>query len=102
MKSLVASLFMLMGALLCTTPAHAATLHGTVSSGASRTPIAGARITLHAARMERTATTDAEGAYQFGDLEAGKAYTLAVEASGLTRFEQRGIVLAANEDRLFD
>ena len=102
MKMRLASLFMLMGALLCTAPVGAASLHGTVSSGASHTPIAGARITLHAARMERTATTDAEGAYQFGDLEAGKAYTLAVEASGLTRFEQRGIVLAANEDRLFD
>lgn len=102
MKMRLASLLLLTGALFFASPAQAASLHGTVSSGANRTPIAGARVTLRAAHVERTATTDGEGTYQFANLEAGKAYTLMVQAPNLVQFERRGLIFAAEEDRLFD
>ncbi|MDX3239599.1 MFS transporter [Streptomyces sp. ME03-5709C] len=58
-----------------------ARLHGTVLGGAERTPLPEARVTLidAAGNVVATATTGADGAYAFGDLDAGE---YALVASG--------------------
>lgn len=51
-----------------------ARLHGTVLGGVARTPLTEARVTLidAAGNVVATATTGADGAYAFGDLDAGE------------------------------
>ncbi|MDX3097612.1 MFS transporter [Streptomyces sp. ME19-03-3] len=58
-----------------------ARLHGTVLGGVARTPLPEARVTLidAAGNVVATATTGADGAYAFGDLDAGE---YALVASG--------------------
>ena len=49
-------------------------LHGTVLGGTGRTPLPEARVTLidAAGNVVATATTGTDGAYAFGDLDAGE------------------------------
>ncbi|MFD9032706.1 MFS transporter [Streptomyces sp. NPDC059567] len=57
--------------------AAGAVVHGTVRAGLDHRPLADARVTLvdAAGNVKASATTDAEGAYAFADLDAGE-YTL--------------------------
>lgn len=71
-------------------------LRGIVSD-ASGSAIIGATVTLRniESGVERGATTDASGEYQFLQLPAGK-YTLTVVASGFANYEVKDMALAVN------
>ena len=51
---------------------------------------------------EQTATTSADGTYQFSNLEYGKVYRLTVAARGAEPFDRSNIVLTAGESRRID
>jgi hypothetical protein len=84
------------------TYALAGTLHGTVTASANKTPIANARVVLKANGHEQTATTDAEGRYQFSAVEPSLTYSITIEATGLQPFSQSDIVLTGDEAREID
>ncbi len=69
-------------------------LVGHVVSATGDKPVAGADVSLDTAYRERSATTDAKGAFEFKDVAPGRA-TIVVEAKGFGRQQQR---LAATED----
>jgi hypothetical protein len=75
-----------------------ASLFGTVSDAQGATiPNAKVTITSSATGLSRTAATDASGGFVFSLLPVG-TYTLSVEQTGFRKYEQRNIVLQANEN----
>src|SRR5213593_1348494 len=75
-----------------------ASLFGTVSDAQGATiPNAKVTITSSATGLPRTAATDASGGFVFSLLPVG-TYTLSVEQTGFRKYEQRNIVLQANEN----
>ncbi|HWB96756.1 MAG TPA: carboxypeptidase-like regulatory domain-containing protein, partial [Bryobacteraceae bacterium] len=75
-----------------------ASLFGSVTDAqASAVPGAKVTVTNPATGLTRTVTTDPSGGYVFSLLPVG-SYQLTVEGAGFRKFEQRNILLQANEN----
>lgn len=100
------SVFLAVLVLTVLTPAVFAqttsTIEGTVTDHQGL-PIAGAQVQIAGATLsiERTATTDANGAYQIAALPAG-TYTLTVSKTGFTTQISRGLEITLNRTLKFD
>ncbi|MGB6821221.1 MAG: carboxypeptidase-like regulatory domain-containing protein, partial [Candidatus Acidiferrales bacterium] len=71
-------------------------IRGTVTDPSNAAiPNATVTLTNTDTNLQRHATTDQEGSYVFAEVQPGH-YTLVVEGSGFSKFEQRGIELLVN------
>src|SRR5262249_49732713 len=81
--------------------AGTAALHGKIT-GSNGTVIADARVTLKSGAVERTATPDFNGEYQFTGLDPALSYALRVEAEGLHPFSKTEITLGDGQAQALD
>jgi len=96
-----AGFFVLIFALLTclTQPAIARTLHGTITAGPNKTPLANASVLVQGGGHEYRTTTDAEGHYAFSAISQAPAYEVMVEAAGLRTFTRSQIHLSDSEEQ---
>ncbi|HEY4905094.1 MAG TPA: TonB-dependent receptor [Candidatus Sulfotelmatobacter sp.] len=73
------------------------TIAGTVTAGASSTPIPSASVVLHGNGHDQSAQTSGDGTFSFSGLQAGVAYSLTVQSEGLRPFAQTAITLNEGE-----
>jgi hypothetical protein len=85
-------------------PLHAVgkSLHGMVTAGPNKTPIANAHVLLKGEGREVSTSSNAEGYYEFTALNQAGSYALLVDADGLKTFTQSQIVVAEGESRQID
>jgi len=90
--------------LMLSLPLHAASgsLHGTVTAGPNKTPIADARVVINGDGQEQTTISAADGRYEFLTLNRTRSYVLVVEADGLKTFTRKVILIAEGESRQID
>jgi hypothetical protein len=89
-------------ALLATNTAPAQTITGSISGAVTDSSggmIPGATVTLSSEKtgQTRSANTNGEGRFNFAALQPG-AYSVKVEQHGFQTYEQRGVILSANEN----
>jgi hypothetical protein len=78
------------------------TVHGTVTAGLNRTPIANASIVLRGEGSALSTTTSSDGTFAFHEVNQGSAYSLTVEAQGLATFTRQGLVVSPNQTQEID
>src|ERR1044072_261565 len=88
--------------LAFSTVAHAQTITGSISGAVMDSTggvIPGAAVTLISEKtgQSRGATTNSEGRFNFAALQPG-SYSVKIERQGFQAFEQRSIILSANEN----
>ena len=82
-------------------PAVGADLHGTVAAAADLSLIPGASVVLRGPNaFQRTAVTDAQGAYRFTDLDASARYSMDVVVQGFKPFARDDIRVSADAEPL--
>ena len=81
-----------------------ATLRGTVHGADDGTPMAEVEVTLvnEATGDIRTATTNADGAFAFTNLQVGGPYHLTANFAGFKPSEEKGLILTASRTRDVD
>ncbi len=81
---------------------NSATLSGTVTDE-KQAVISGATVTARNVDtgLSRTAQTDGEGRFRFGNLPVG-AYQVTIEAANFSKYVQTGISLVVNQDAVID
>ena len=84
-----------------------ATLSGTVTNLASNTPAGGITVTLYVASSYPTTiyqqtTTDADGRYAFGDLDAPQAYVVEISTPTTGALASKTLALNASENGVAD
>jgi hypothetical protein len=92
-----------LGLMLCL-PLHAAggSLHGIVTAGPNKTPIADARVVIKGEGQKQKTLSAADGQYEFLTLNRARSYVMVVEADGLKTFTQNEILIADGESREID
>jgi hypothetical protein len=82
--------------------AVAGSLHGTVTAGPNKTPIADAHVLLRGGGQEQSAYSDPGGNYEFLALNPALSYAMVVEAEGLRTFTRSEIHIAEGESQRID
>ena len=94
---------MFLGLMLCL-PLHAVggSLHGIVTAGPNKTPIANAHVVIKGEGQEQGVLSNADGHYEFLTLNRSRSYVMVVEADGLRTLTQNEILIADEESRQID
>ncbi len=101
-RPMLVSLLSLIALLAFGPTAHAQTITGSISGAVTDSTggmIPSATVTLISQKtgQSRVSTTNSEGRFNFAALQPG-TYALKVERQGFQTYEQRGVILSANEN----